>query len=42
MIGRLKSNRRTKEIEMRWGKIFRVVGDSEFSIRHGEVEEKEF
>ena len=41
-MGKWKSKRRTKESEMRWGKIFRVVRDNEFSIRHDEVEEKEF
>lgn len=41
-MGKWKSNRRTKESEMRWGRIFRVVGDNEFWIRHDEAEEKEF
>lgn len=38
-MGKWKSKGRTKESEMRWGKIFRVVEDNEFSIRYDEVEE---
>lgn len=41
-MGKWKSKRRTKESEMRWGKIFRVVGDESSLLDMMKLKRKSF